>query len=52
MWYFMLALSVYVGIYSFSYGIWEWKRHNRSGAIAVFAFCLIAVILPAVKIFV
>lgn len=52
MWYFMLALGVYISIYTFSYGVWEWKKSNRSGALAIFAFCLIAIALPVVKIFI
>ena len=51
MWYLMFVLGVYVSIYTFSYGMWEWKKSNKSGAIAIFAFCLIAIALPAVKIF-
>lgn len=52
MWYFMLAVSVYVCIYTISYGVWEWKHSNKPAAAAVCIASAVAVIIPAVKIFI
>lgn len=52
MWYLVLAISLYMCIYTVSYGVWEWKRKNKPASVAVCVFSLIAVLIPAVNIFV
>ena len=52
MWYLMLGVSLYIGVYTFSYGLWEWKRDNKWGATVIFILCALAVGLPVFKIFI
>lgn len=52
MWYLILAISLYVFIYTVSYGVWEWKHFNKSAAVVIFAMAVVAVGIPVVKIFV
>ena len=52
MWYLILAVAIRMCIYTVSYGVWEWKRNNKPACVAVCAFSLIAVAIPAINIFV
>lgn len=49
MFWFRAAVTVVLAAvicYTASYGVWEWKKRNRAGAIAVFALCIAAGALP------
>ena len=51
MWYLVFAVSLYMSVYTVSYGVWEWKRENKPACIAACAFSLVAVLIPAINIF-
>lgn len=51
MWYLMLVVANYLCVYTFSYGVWEWKNGNKSGAMAVWLLCLVVVAVPVVGVF-
>lgn len=50
MWYVLLAVSVYVGVYTASYGVFEWKRLNRAGAVALWTLSAVALAMPVAGI--
>lgn len=52
MWYLILAISLYVGVYTVSYAVWEWKNSNKSAAIVICILCVVAVAIPVVKVFI
>lgn len=35
-----------IAVYTASYGVWTWKRHNRLGACVIFIFAIAAIALP------
>lgn len=35
-----------VSVYTISYGIWTWRRKNRSGAFVLFLIAISVVVLP------
>lgn len=47
--YLIFALWIYVGVYTVSYGIFEWKRKNTSGAISLWILVAIGGILALGK---
>lgn len=47
----IMLLVLWVCIYSFSYGVWVWKKGNRFGAFVVMCTSLLAFVLPAVILF-
>ena len=51
MWYIMLAVGIYLCVYTSSYGVWEWNKGNKTGAVAVWLLCLTVVAAPVVGIF-
>lgn len=51
MWYFILAVALYVCVYTVSYGVWEWKRSNKSAAVSVCVLSAAAIVIPAIKLF-
>jgi len=52
MWYFILAVSLYICVYTASYGVFEWKNSNKEGAVAIWFFCGVSLVIPIIKIFV
>lgn len=44
----LLTVCIGVAVYTASYGRWEWKHGNRSGAAAVWLLALSAAVLPAI----
>lgn len=48
--YIIFALWVWIGVYTISYGIFEWKSKNTVGAISVWVLALLGGV-SAVKCF-
>ena len=47
----LLVFLVYVCIHTFSYGVWTWRKKNKTGAVMVMLVGLSALILPVYLIF-
>ncbi len=46
-----MAAIVLIVIYTVSYGVYEWKKKNKFGAIMVFLVSLACLTLPAYQLF-
>lgn len=46
----LLAVCFGVAIYTASYGRWEWRHGNRTGALAVWVLALAAALLPVIRV--
>lgn len=42
----------WVFIYTISYGVWTWKKNNKSGAVAVFFIAAVSLMLPIYQLFI
>lgn len=42
---------IWVSIYTFSFGVWTWKKNNKFGALVVMCIALITCILPIIYLF-
>ena len=51
MWYLFLAIGIYAVVYTASYGVWELKNGNKPAFFVVCFLCVVASLIPAVKIF-
>lgn len=47
----LLLFLIYICIYTFSYGVWTWKKKNITGALMVILLGLSALLLPMYMIF-
>ena len=41
----LVAVGLWIGIYTFSYGVWEWKEKNKHGAVFVFCISMLTFML-------
>ncbi len=48
--FFLIAAAI--AVYTASYGVWEWKQGNRTGAAAVYVLSLAAAALPVLRLLV
>ena len=47
----LLLLPVIISYYTFTYGLWAWKRDNRSGGAGVFLLACFTMALSVYAIF-
>lgn len=51
MWFLILAIGIYVAVYTVSYGLYELKSGNMPAFFVVCFLCVVAVLMPVLKIF-
>ncbi len=47
----MLLIAVWISIYTFSFGVWTWKKKNRFGAFVVMLLALATTVMPFMYLF-
>lgn len=48
---FILVILLWTFIHTVSYGLWTWKKNNKSGAVVLFALSLIVLGFPLYLVF-
>ena len=41
----IIAGGLWIFLYTFSYGVWEWKQKNKHGAVFVFLLSILTAVL-------
>lgn len=43
---FLLLGLLCISFYTASYGVWTWKKQNKSGAVMIFVVAIATILLP------
>ncbi len=47
----LMLIVLWISIYTFSFGVWTWKKKNRFGAAVVMFIALVTTMLPFMYLF-
>jgi magnesium-transporting ATPase (P-type) len=47
----LMLAAVWISIYTFSFGVWTWKKKNKFGAFIVMLIALVTTVLPFIYLF-